>query len=44
VAWKPSDNWRFDLGYRAFAADFNDSGLEYDLLAYGPIIGVGWSF
>lgn len=44
VGWRPNERWRIDLGYRAIGVDFEDSGLEYDLVAYGPVLGVGWGF
>jgi hypothetical protein len=35
-------SWRLDLGYRALAIDFNGGDLNYDLLVYGPLIGIAW--
>jgi hypothetical protein len=44
VGWRPGESWRIDLGYRAIGIDFEDSGLSYDLVAHGPVLGVGWGF
>jgi hypothetical protein len=36
--------WRIDLGYRALSVEFDDDDLDTELLAHGPIVGVGVRF
>ena len=33
-----------DLGYRGIGLDFQESGLNYDVIFHGPIVGVAISF
>lgn len=43
VAWS-SARWRVEFGYRALAVDFDDEGIDTELLAHGPLLGVALSF
>jgi hypothetical protein len=39
-----SGRWRIDFGYRALSVEFDDDDLDTELLAHGPIVGVGVRF
>lgn len=39
-----NEHWELRAGYRAFAVDFDKSGLELDALLHGPIVGLVISF
>jgi hypothetical protein len=39
LAWS-SSRWRVELGYRALAVDIDDEGVDTELLAHGPLLGV----
>jgi len=41
VGWG-SESWRLELGYRALSVDVDDDGLEAELLAHGPILGLAF--
>jgi opacity protein-like surface antigen len=44
IDWGFAANWRAGLGYRATAIDYDDDGLTLDLVAHGPMVGLGWRF
>ena len=41
VGWS-STHWRVDFGYRALAVKFDQDDVAADIVAHGPVLGVGF--